>query len=106
MQQKIAGDCRRLAKLAATALVISYLTALCPVAAQEASGTATLEAPAASINYPVPLFRHIDQSRPLPDLKAVESLRIAVDDDFPPFSYKKPPGAPIGSNVPIASATG
>src|SRR5215210_2079916 len=104
MQQQIAGDCRGKAKLAVVALLSSWLLALCPAAAQEAAGTSTPQAPAASANYPVPLFRHIDQSRPLPDLKAVESLRIAVDDDFPPFSYKARTGALNGFNVAIASA--
>jgi polar amino acid transport system substrate-binding protein len=55
-------------------------------------------------DYPVPLFRHVDPGRPLPDLKAVESLRIAVDEDFPPFSYKERLGALNGFNVAIASA--
>jgi polar amino acid transport system substrate-binding protein len=59
---------------------------------------------AADANYPVPLFRHIDQTRPLPDLKAVESLRIAVDENFPPFSYKESAGALNGFNVAIANA--
>jgi polar amino acid transport system substrate-binding protein len=34
----------------------------------------------------------------------VESLRIAVDVDFPPFSYKEKSGALNGFNVAIASA--
>jgi polar amino acid transport system substrate-binding protein len=104
MQQQIAGNGRHRAKLAATALVFSCVIALCPAAAQEASGSSAAQVPATSANYPVPLFRHIDQSRPLPDLKAVESLRIAVDDDFPPFSYKERTGALTGFNVAIASA--
>ena len=54
--------------------------------------------------YSVPLFRHVDPGRPLPDLKAVESLRIAVDEDFPPFSYKEQTGALNGFNVAIANA--
>src|SRR5688572_23147444 len=55
-------------------------------------------------DYPVPLFRHVDPGRPLPDLKSVESLRIAVDEDFPPFSYKEQTGALNGFNVAIANA--
>lgn len=54
--------------------------------------------------YSVPLFRHVDPGRPLPDLKAVESLRVAVDEDFPPFSYKEQTGALNGFNVAIANA--
>src|SRR6185295_1960240 len=104
MQQQIAGDGRQRAKLAAITLVLLFLIALHPAVAQEAAGTPAPQAPAASANYPVPLFRHIDQSRPLPDLKAVESLRIAVDVDFPPFSYKEKSGALNGFNVAIASA--
>ncbi len=57
-----------------------------------------------SAPYQVPLFRHIDPGRPLPDLKAVESIRIAVDEDFPPFSYKERSGALNGFNVAIANA--
>jgi polar amino acid transport system substrate-binding protein len=60
--------------------------------------------PSETGNYPVPLFRHVDPGRPLPDLQAVESLRIAVDEDFPPFSYKERSGALNGFNVAIASA--
>ncbi|MDP9138259.1 MAG: transporter substrate-binding domain-containing protein, partial [Pseudomonadota bacterium] len=54
--------------------------------------------------YPIPLFRHIDKTKPLPDLKAVESLRFAVDDEFPPFSFKETSGALNGFNVAIANA--
>ncbi len=52
----------------------------------------------------MPLFRHIDRTKPLPDLKAVESLRFAVDDEFPPFSFKESTGALNGFNVAIANA--
>jgi polar amino acid transport system substrate-binding protein len=59
---------------------------------------------AAASGYPVPLFRHIDRTKPLPDLKAVESLRFAVDDEFPPFSFKESSGALNGFNVALANA--
>lgn len=68
------------------------------------SGTAPQQPAPQAPPYSVPLFRHVDPGRPLPDLKAVESLRIAVDEDFPPFSYKEQTGALNGFNVAIANA--
>lgn len=52
----------------------------------------------------VPLFRHIDPSRPDPDFKAYQVIRFAVTDDFPPFSYRTSNGALTGFNVAIANA--
>ncbi len=62
------------------------------------------KAAAKPTGYAVPLFRHIDRTKPLPDLKAVESLRFAVDEEFPPFSFKESTGALNGFNVAIANA--
>jgi polar amino acid transport system substrate-binding protein len=74
--------------------------------AGEATPAAPPDAKAASTpaGYAVPLFRHIDRTKPLPDLKAVESLRFALDDEFPPFSFKESTGALNGFNVAIANA--
>jgi polar amino acid transport system substrate-binding protein len=102
MQQQIAALENRVS-IRLCALLLCGLAGLSAAVAQEAP-SADKAQPPPSANYPVPLFRHIDQARPLPDLKAVESLRIAVDDDFPPFSYKERSGALNGFNVAVASA--
>ena len=118
LQQERVGGCRtkvhsaykpetRIGLLAAL-LLLSVVFFPNEAGAQASSGdktdTRATTAVQADANYTVPLFRHIDQTRPLPDLKAVESLRIAVDEDFPPFSYKESSGALNGFNVAIANA--
>lgn len=52
----------------------------------------------------VPLFRHIDPTKPDPDFKAYPVIRFTVTDDFPPFSYRTSNGALTGFNVAIANA--
>ena len=80
------------------------VAAAAPAFAQDAPAEpAKAPAPPPS-EYAVPLFRHIDKTKPLPDLKAVESLRFALDDEFPPFSFKESTGALNGFNVAIANA--
>jgi polar amino acid transport system substrate-binding protein len=86
--------------LLATALVAAAPSAA--VAQDQPLGDARAAAPPAA--YAVPLFRHIDKTKPLPDLKAVESLRFALDDEFPPFSFKESSGALNGFNVALANA--
>ena len=86
------------AQLLSSALAQTQATTLAP------SQTSPQQMAPQAPPYSVPLFRHVDPGRPLPDLKAVESLRIAVDEDFPPFSYKEQTGALNGFNVAIANA--
>lgn len=118
MQHEIAVGCRTnvqsrdkaetdvgyLKKSVATILAVAAIFGLWIASAQAQTPAESPSEAAGDANYPVPLFRHIDQTRPLPDLKAVESLRIAVDEDFPPFSYKESSGALNGFNVAIANA--
>ena len=89
-----------LAGLATLSSALAQTQATTPAPSQAAPQQMAPQAPP----YSVPLFRHVDPGRPLPDLKAVESLRIAVDEDFPPFSYKEQTGALNGFNVAIANA--
>ncbi len=112
LQQKRVGGCRTKAHFGYKPETASRLMGMCLMLAvalfptrSEAQTEAQPTSPAPpDANYAVPLFRHIDQTRPLPDLKAVESLRIAVDEDFPPFSYKESSGALNGFNVAVANA--
>jgi polar amino acid transport system substrate-binding protein len=102
MQQVIVKEVPRL-RIMIPALVAAGLMACTAAVAQE-TGKQQPQTPAETGDYPVPLFRHIDPGRPLPDLKVVESLRIAVDEDFPPFSYKESSGALNGFNIAIANS--
>lgn len=67
----------------------------------------TATEPAASAEgrtYQVPSFRHIDPTQPVPDLRAVKTVRFLTDDDFPPFSYREGDGELTGFNVSLAKA--
>jgi polar amino acid transport system substrate-binding protein len=52
--------------------------------------------------FQVPSFRHIDSTQPVPDLRAVKTVRFLTDDDFPPFSYREGDGELTGFNVSLA----
>jgi polar amino acid transport system substrate-binding protein len=54
--------------------------------------------------FPVPVFRHIDPTAPVPALRAVGTIRFITDDDFPPFSYRDAFGSLTGFNVMLAEA--
>lgn len=54
--------------------------------------------------FPVPSFRHLDPTQPVPDLRAVKTIRFLTDDDFPPFSYREADGELTGFNVALARA--
>jgi polar amino acid transport system substrate-binding protein len=69
-------------------------------AAQAPSESATEE----GRTYQVPSFRHIDPTQPVPDLRAVKTVRFLTDDDFPPFSYREGDGELTGFNVALAKA--
>jgi polar amino acid transport system substrate-binding protein len=95
---------RKISCLAFATMLLPVILALPIASAQETPAPSVVPETGEGGDYPIPLFRHIDPGRPLPDLKAVESLRIAVDEDFPPFSYKERTGALNGFNVAMASA--
>jgi polar amino acid transport system substrate-binding protein len=86
------------------AVVMMLLVGVRPIAAQSATTAAAPAGGLAATQYSVPLFRYIDKARPTPDFKGIESLRIAVDENFPPFSFKETSGALNGFNVAVASA--
>jgi ABC-type amino acid transport substrate-binding protein len=54
--------------------------------------------------FPVPAFRHIDPTAPVPALRNLGTIRFITDDDFPPFSYRDAFGSLTGFNVMLAEA--
>jgi polar amino acid transport system substrate-binding protein len=54
--------------------------------------------------FPVPAFRHVDATAPVPPLREVGTIRFITDDDFPPFSYRDAFGSLTGFNVMLAEA--
>jgi polar amino acid transport system substrate-binding protein len=54
--------------------------------------------------FPVPAFRHVDVTAPVPPLRTVGTIRFITDDDFPPFSYRDAFGSLTGFNVMLAEA--
>jgi polar amino acid transport system substrate-binding protein len=54
--------------------------------------------------FPVPMFRHVDPTAPVPPLRAVGTIRFITDDDFPPFSYRDAFGSLTGFNVMLVEA--
>jgi len=55
-------------------------------------------------DFPVPAFRHVDPTAPVPPLRDVGTIRFITDDDFPPFSYRDAFGSLTGFNVMLAEA--
>jgi polar amino acid transport system substrate-binding protein len=55
-------------------------------------------------DYPVPAFRHVDPTAPVPHLRDMGTIRFITDDDFPPFSYRDAFGSLTGFNVMLAEA--
>ena len=55
-------------------------------------------------DFPVPAFRHIDPTAPVPPLRDVGTIRFITDEDFPPFSYRDAFGSLTGFNVMLAEA--
>jgi polar amino acid transport system substrate-binding protein len=77
-----------------------------PTAAQN-GGSAQPEEEAgggAEEEFPVPAFRHVDATAPVPPLREVGTVRFITDDDFPPFSYRDAFGSLTGFNVMLAEA--
>jgi polar amino acid transport system substrate-binding protein len=66
--------------------------------------TADLGAADQEAAFPVPTFRHIDATAPVPQLRAVGTIRFITDDDFPPFSYRDAFGSLTGFNVMLVEA--
>lgn len=54
--------------------------------------------------YPVPAFRQVDPTAPVPPLREVGTIRFITDEDFPPFSYRDAFGSLTGFNVMLAEA--
>jgi polar amino acid transport system substrate-binding protein len=54
--------------------------------------------------FPVPGFRHIDPTAPVPPLRSAGTIRFITDDDFPPFSYRDAFGSLTGFNVMLTEA--
>jgi polar amino acid transport system substrate-binding protein len=54
--------------------------------------------------FPVPAFRHIDPTAPVPPLRSTGTVRFITDDDFPPFSYRDAFGSLTGFNVMLTEA--
>ena len=57
-----------------------------------------------AVAFPVPIFRHVDPTAPVPPLRAVGTIRFITDDDFPPFSYRDAFGSLTGFNVMLIEA--
>lgn len=55
-------------------------------------------------DFPVPAFRHVDPTAPVPSLRGMGTIRFITDDDFPPFSYRDAFGSLTGFNVRLAEA--
>jgi polar amino acid transport system substrate-binding protein len=55
-------------------------------------------------DFPVPAFRHVDPTAPVPTLRNLGTIRFITDDDFPPFSYRDAFGSLTGFNVMLAEA--
>jgi len=55
-------------------------------------------------SFPVPAFRHVDPTAPVPPLRDVGTIRFITDEDFPPFSYRDAFGSLTGFNVMLAEA--
>ena len=72
-----------------------------PVAAQDESGNGAEEE---AKDFPVPAFRHIDPTAPVPALRNLGTIRFITDEDFPPFSYRDAFGSLTGFNVLLAEA--
>jgi polar amino acid transport system substrate-binding protein len=62
------------------------------------------DAPEEEKDFPVPAFRHVDPTAPVPALRDVGTVRFITDDDFPPFSYRDAFGSLTGFNVMLAEA--
>jgi polar amino acid transport system substrate-binding protein len=56
-------------------------------------------------SYAVPLFRHIDPELRPPDTKAIGSIRLLADQDFPPFSFRTATGEVAGLSVDLMKST-
>ena len=72
-----------------------------PAAAQDESETGAQEE---EKDFPVPAFRHVDPTAPVPALRNLGTIRFITDDDFPPFSYRDTFGSLTGFNVMLAEA--
>jgi len=55
-------------------------------------------------DFPVPAFRHVDPTAPVPPLRDMGTIRFIIDDDFPPFSYRDAFGSLTGFNLMLAEA--
>lgn len=84
-----------------------------PCEAQTGAQTDTQKAPADEPKgetakeekaFPVPAFRHVDPTAPVPPLRDVGTIRFITDEDFPPFSYRDAYGSLTGFNVMLAEA--
>lgn len=69
-----------------------------------ASHPAQAQSAAAPAPYAVPRFRHADPLAKAPDLKNLGTIRLLVDEDFPPFSYRDSSGALSGFSIATANA--
>lgn len=82
-------------------LAAGLVLATIPCAAQNVAETAAVEE---EKEYPVPAFRHVDPTAPVPPLRDMGTVRFITDDDFPPFSYRDAFGSLTGFNVMLAEA--
>ena len=58
----------------------------------------------APVGEPVPIFRHLDASLAKVPRPQLESLRLLVPDDLPPFAFRNRRGALTGYAVAVAQA--
>ncbi len=84
-------------------LAAAIALASVPVAAQDAAQDEEQTAEQED-NVPVPAFRHVDPTAPVPALRNLGTIRFITDDDFPPFSYRDAFGSLTGFNVMLAEA--
>jgi len=82
-------------------LIAALGLATIPCAAQTGTETAAGEE---EKDFPVPAFRHVDPTAPVPPLRDMGTIRFITDDDFPPFSYRDAFGSLTGFNVMLAEA--